>query len=57
MEAIHVTLVVQAIDGTINLSTLQLAGRKPVSAKSFANGFSVGPGQRFAAPNTFYAKR
>ena len=48
---------VQAIDGTINLSTLQLAGRKPVSAKSFVNGFSVRPGQRFAAPKTFYAKR
>ena len=48
---------VQAIDGTINLSTLQLAGRKPVSATSFVNGFSVRPGQRFAAPNTFYAKR
>jgi methionyl-tRNA formyltransferase len=48
---------VQAIDGTINLSTLQLAGRKPVSAKSFVNGFSVRPGQRFAAPKTVYAKR
>ena len=48
---------VQAIDGTINLSTLQLAGRKPVPAKSFVNGFSVRPGQRFAAPKTVYAKR
>ena len=48
---------VQTIDGTINLSTLQLAGRKPVSAKSFVNGFSVRPGQRFSAPKAFYAKR
>ena len=47
---------VQAIDGTINLSTLQLAGRKPVPAKSFVNGFSVRPGQRFSAPQAFYAK-
>jgi methionyl-tRNA formyltransferase len=48
---------VQTIDGTINLSTLQFAGRKPVSAKSLVNGFSVRPGQRFSTPKAFYAKR